>query len=283
MSELKHWLDEASEADEFERAILRAGLDADPPGTKQDQVWSGLMATLAVVPLTAATTSAQAVSAKAATAGLGKAAAVLLAVTKGFVVGLAIYGAEEGVSEISRRLSAEQAPAKAVQRATARPTTGSRLAEPQATASAFGITLTPAIDDAPSTRGSIQRGSVDPSANALARNAQKAAVTLPSVTTVENSELSRGARVSQLEAEARALRQARDELRTNRLVDAFATLEASRRQFPAPELDQEREALMIELLYRSGQATAGEQRAEAFLRRFPESPHLQQIKRLVAH
>jgi len=78
--------------------------------------------------------------------------------------------------------------------------------------------------------------------------------------------------VSRLEAEARALRQARDELRTNRLVDAFATLEASRRQFPAPELDQEREALMIELLYRSGQATAAEQRAEAFLRRFPEIP-----------
>ena len=31
MSEFKHWLDESSDADDFERAILRSGLDADPP------------------------------------------------------------------------------------------------------------------------------------------------------------------------------------------------------------------------------------------------------------
>ena len=49
-----------------------------------------------------------------------------------------------------------------------------------------------------------------------------------------------------------------------------------------PELYQEREALMIELLYRSGQVTAAEQRARAFLSHFPESPHAQQIRRFVA-
>ncbi|HEX3850474.1 MAG TPA: hypothetical protein VHW01_05875 [Polyangiaceae bacterium] len=73
------------------------------------------------------------------------------------------------------------------------------------------------------------------------------------------------------------------ELRSGRLADAFATREASRRQFSAPELYQEREALMIELLRRSGQAAAARERAQAFLSRFPESPHAEQIRQLAAH
>ncbi|HEX7452214.1 MAG TPA: hypothetical protein VF294_08015, partial [Polyangiaceae bacterium] len=88
-------------------------------------------------------------------------------------------------------------------------------------------------------------------------------------------------RASQLQAEAQALRSARAALRSGRLADAFATLEASRRQFSAPELYQEREALMIELLQRSGQTSAAKERAQAFLSRFPESPHAEQLRQLV--
>jgi len=56
------------------------------------------------------------------------------------------------------------------------------------------------------------------------------------------------------------------------------TLEASQRRFSAPTLDQEREALLIELVYRSGQFDAATARAQAFLARFPESPHAAQIR-----
>ena len=43
-----------------------------------------------------------------------------------------------------------------------------------------------------------------------------------------------------------------------------------------------REALMIELLYRSGQVAAAAQRAKAFLARFPESPHASQVQQFAA-
>jgi hypothetical protein len=51
---------------------------------------------------------------------------------------------------------------------------------------------------------------------------------------------------SRLEEETRMLRRARSELRSGALTAAFATLEASRHKFAAPELAQEREALTIE-------------------------------------
>ena len=117
--------------------------------------------------------------------------------------------------------------------------------------------------------------------SAAARAPLGSAAAPPSVATFDVSEPLSEPRSSQLEAETRALRRARDELRAGKLSDAFATLEASRREVSEPELYQEREALMIELLSHSGQASAAEQRARAFLSRFPESPHAQQVRRFV--
>jgi len=275
MSELKHWLDETSDADEFERAILRAGFEADPSDAKRDQIWTSLAATLAAAPLVAATTSVQAASTQAAAIGASKAGAVWLAVAKGFLVGLAVYGAAAGVSEISGRLSARPAPTVTTQRSIAktRATSGSG----EASGAASALPLPPTGDDAPKALRAAQRGS----GNALAREPLHPTPDLPSVATFDDSKPPGIARASQLEAETRALRRARDELRANKLADAFATLDASRRQFSAPELYQEREALMIELLHRSGQRAAAEQRANAFLGRFPESPHVQQIRRMM--
>jgi hypothetical protein len=293
MNELKHWLDETSEADDFERAILRAGLNADPPEAQQDQIWSGLMATLPLTSLVAATTGAQAASAlaasaqtaseqaaavgvgKAATVGVGKAAAVWLAVAKGFFVGLAIYGATASVSEISTRLNARHAPTPPAQR-TIQPR---RMASSTALLSTESPTpiVAPTNQAAPSPPHEPQRSNA--SARTVVREPLNPVAALPSVATFDDTEHSTRARVSQLAAETRALQRARDELRAGKLADAFATLEASRRQIGAPELYQEREALMIELLSRSGQTPVAKQRARAFLNRFPESPHAQQVRR----
>jgi len=278
MSELKHWLEESSEADEFERAILRAGLDAEPPEAKRDQIWSALMATLAVAPLAAATTSARAATAKAAVAGVNKTATVLLAVGKGFLVGLAAYGTAAGVGELADRRSAPHSRSSPAPQASAPVRGTSRDNEPSSTAST--AILLHANEEAHLMPRAIQRGIASP--NARARAPQDLAAVLPSVATFDDSGQPNGARLSQLEAETRALRSARNELRAGKLADAFATLETSRRQVTVPELYQEREALMIELLYRSGQVTAAEQRARAFLSHFPESPHAQQIRRFVA-
>jgi hypothetical protein len=86
---------------------------------------------------------------------------------------------------------------------------------------------------------------------------------------------------SRLEEEAALLQKARTELRSGALAAAFATLEASRERFSAPELYQEREALLIELLYRSGQRERARERARAFLARFPESPHAAGVRAFV--
>ena len=275
MSELKHWLDEASDADEFERSILRAGLEADPPQLVQDQIWSNLMG--AVLPVLAATAGVENVSAKAGTVGVGKASAVWLAVAKGFVVGLSVYGATAGVMEISNRLAAPPAPRASATRVVTKARFPS-IVEERPTAPPAPA-LEPASDDAPSRTRATSRGNDNPSAPA-ATNRETA---LPSVVSFDDESESHAsdARVSQLEGETRALRRARDELRAGKLADAFATLEASQRRFAAPELVQEREALMIELLARSGQQAAAAQRARAFLSRFPESPHAQQVRTLL--
>ena len=280
MSELKHWLDETSEADEFERSILRAGLEADPPQTTQDQIWSSLASTLAIAPLVAVTAAAETASAKAAGAGIAK-AGVWLAVAKGFVVGLAVYGAASGVSELSNRLEAHPAPVVNATHVTTPPRVARAVPEQQSAVPT--ATLAPTSDDEPAPDDPPAPNTA-PRAVASAPNQvpEKRIMDLPAVARFGNPERASATRSSQLEAETRALRRARDELRTGQLADAFATLEASQRQFSAPELYQEREALMIELLDRSGQKAAAAQRARAFLSRFPESPHAQQIRQFAA-
>jgi len=283
MSELKHWLDEASEADDFERSILRSGLERDPPRAKQDQVWDGLMATLAIAPLAAVTASPPAAAASAAATSVGKAGAVWLAVAKGFIVGLAVYGAAQGVSEVSNRIDPRRAPTPTAQQATisARPSrVMSRDAERSFAEPVSSPVPSAPSGDPPSRLPTTPRSNA--SVTAIAHGSPNPGPALPSTGSFDDPARANSARISQLEAETLALRQARAELRVGKLTDAFATLEAARRQFPAPELYQEREALTIELLYRSGQVAAAEQRARAFLIRFPESPHAHQIRQFAA-
>jgi hypothetical protein len=277
MSEFKHWLDESSDADDFERAILRSGLDAGPPPAKCDEVWAGITGTLALPPLL---TNAAAGTAKAAAGSASKAAAVWLSIAKGFVLGLAVYGAAAGVSELTRRFSTEHAvpiagapTAKHALRGA--PPAQLAMAEPAATEAPAPPTAVVTTSTSPAVATNNGATAKAPSA------ASNSTDTLPSVAAFDDP--ASAARASQLQAEALALRSARAELRSGRLADAFATLEASRRQFSAPELYQEREALMIELLQRSGQVAAARERANAFLSRFPESPHAEQIRRLVLH
>jgi outer membrane protein assembly factor BamD (BamD/ComL family) len=90
-----------------------------------------------------------------------------------------------------------------------------------------------------------------------------------------------GQRSSQLKEEAQVLRQARAQLRAGAFASAQALLDASQRRFAAPELYQERESLVIELLFRSGQTAAASQRAKRFLATFPESPHAARVRELI--
>lgn len=286
MTDPKHLLDEGSDADEFERSVLRSALDADPSETQQTEVWAGVTGVLAIVPLASSSLSAPSAALKLGGAA-SKAAAIWLGVGKGFIVGLAIYGASRCVAEIATHLTARARASVVLAPGGRDPRLLSTIAPSIAPQ---GPSPVPRLAD---PAAATVTGSASPvSSSAHAPNAVSAtqvapaipARALPSVASFEavDPTLPLPNHASQLAGETRALRAARDELRAGKLADAFATLEASRHEFSAPELYQEREALMIELLHDSGQSSAAAARAGAFLRRFPESPHAAQIRELTA-
>ena len=286
MSELKHWLDVSSDADDFERAVLRAGIEADPPAARRDEVWAGLLGALPLAPpggaLSPSTLSKPAATTGKGAAAAGKTGTVLLGLSKGFVAGLALYGASVGARELAARITTpEPAKARAQLVSSARPVRPP--AERVTAALPLESPAAPArVALAPSAPGPVAPATA--SASAALAQLPAAAHSPPAIAAFADPPSTArdegSARTSQLEAEARALRDARAQLRAGHLSAAFATLEASRRQFSAPALDQEREALTIELLAQSGQTAAAKQRAQAFLTHFPESPHAARVRQL---
>jgi hypothetical protein len=82
--------------------------------------------------------------------------------------------------------------------------------------------------------------------------------------------------------EAALLRRARSELYAGDAAAALATLELSRRDVRAPQLAPEREALVIEALYRSGRRAEASRLAREYLARFPDSPHGSKLRALLS-
>jgi hypothetical protein len=83
---------------------------------------------------------------------------------------------------------------------------------------------------------------------------------------------------SRLAAEGRVVLEARADLRDGRPDDALGVLEAASVEFADGALVQEREALTIEALARTGRRADAGRRAAAFLRAYPESPHASAVK-----
>ena len=76
--------------------------------------------------------------------------------------------------------------------------------------------------------------------------------------------------------------EAREGLRAGRASVVLRQLEAARPRFPDGTLAQEREALTIEALWRTGQKAAARQRAETFARTYPGSPHAARVQQLTS-
>ena len=74
---------------------------------------------------------------------------------------------------------------------------------------------------------------------------------------------------------------ARRVLRAGDPARALTLLDAARARFPDGILAQEREALTIEALVRSGQRSVATKHAEAFLREYPKSPHGADVRSFV--
>jgi hypothetical protein len=277
----KRWLDEGSGARELERELLRAGLDADPPDAAETLVFQRLRATLG--PGLSGDGSGPALdgaAGPAASAGGGSVAAntaTLALFAKGVVLGvgfsLAAVGGNRWLERAPVRTPESRAPVELpLPRPSEKPASGGELnprADENGTSSRSGDVL-------PDLDAPVQREDARASSSAASDLTETRA--LGPTAAAPSASVATLTSVSQLREEATLLARARDELRAGALAAAFATLEAARRRFSAPELVQEREALGIELLHRSGETAAARQRARAFLERFPESPHAARVR-----
>jgi TolA-binding protein len=87
---------------------------------------------------------------------------------------------------------------------------------------------------------------------------------------------------SQLLRESALLEQGRRVLRAGDTAGAWRTLQQLAAEFPAGQLVQEREALAIELLWRSGRRSEASERIRAFVRAYPNSAHAARLRSLLA-
>lgn len=285
----KRWIEAGSDASEFERALLASGLDADPPAEAEGAVWHSVASTLGVpLPPVAATTSAAA-SVKALTS-----VSALVTLGKGFALGVAVSLGLVGVA----RLETARAPDAQPTRAPLVRSTRAAVTQESGTKSIAAPNPLPELPRtavstlvAEAARGELPATDPSPRAPSPPRLPEASApvtdlgpTSLPSVAAFPiaaprgPSPQAEREHQSQLEEEALLLRRARAELRANRIAAAFATLEASREKFSLPELRQEREALLIELLFRSGERARGVEKARRFLVQYPQSPHAAQVR-----
>lgn len=299
----KRWLDDDDAASSPMKDLLRAGKDdLDPPDGAENAVWLALAAKIGTSAATAgaaakgaaAASAKGAVTASAATsAGVttGATAAVsgglLKAILIGTVSGIVAvtgYSALSPTGPSAPPANVVTAPESASPRAdlpaprgnSPAPSSESRVApSPSSQPSAA-----PATNDAPSPSS---QPSVAPSPSG---DATSAAVSPPS----QGADVTSGDapapgsaedRERLLREEREMVNQARTALRGGDTGGAMRLLEQARVKFPNGALGQEREALAIETLAKSGAREAASARAAAFIKAHPTSPHAARLQLFV--
>jgi hypothetical protein len=280
MNRPKRWIEDKSESTPLERAILRPALTIAIPSGAEQRVWAKLMA---AAPLTAvALTASSAAGSSAATVAAEGSATAAATIGTGVKLGLGVIGKAFVIGAASGALFAG-----GVSVVTSPPSSQEAAVPPAVQArSEEGVKLERSSAKRPSASVSQQDepasdlpGSPQPPARETvaarlpeSRSLEGAQPPAPSVTSFPTLS-PEPAPSSRLREEAAVLRRAREALRQGNLSVAFAELEVARTAFPRGALGEEREALTIELLARSGQRDAARQRAQAFLRRFPNSAY----------
>ncbi|HMJ13245.1 MAG TPA: hypothetical protein VK524_17615 [Polyangiaceae bacterium] len=260
-------LSASSDADELERELLASVRHVHPPRGAQAHVWSGLAAQLAAATLVTAAHGSLGV---ATSGGGASAAAAAPAAGSAVASGAAASGATKtGFGVLSKALVAKLGVAVALGVAAAgagtlwvatheSPQRLVRHAWPAPSAVVSGLeqrpsVTEPALDGAPS-----------PSSTKRPLATRRAAAT-----------------ADRLAAESQLLAEARAQLRSGDVAAARGSLKRLRTRFPKGGLRQEREVLAIEVLSERGNTRATEQRARAFIKAHPESPHSQNLRRFL--
>ncbi len=242
MTDPKYLSDEGSEATALERELLQAARGVRLSVSEKQAIWAGV--TLLVVP--AAASAAPSVAPAAAT----KAALGLTPLVKGVLLALGLGGLSAGGYWLSR--GSEPAPAASAARSVVSASSASNASPvPAATTGVPVVADTAPAPSAASSGAPSKAASHEPSASE-----QKSA----------------------LSDESAAVLQIRRTLRAGDASGALRLLEQARQRFPRGALSQEREALGIEALAKSGATAAAARKAQAFLRAYPKSPYASDVQ-----
>ncbi len=310
MSAPKRWLEDGGGATRGERDLLRRALTQEPPPEAKDAVWSALLAQLPPIPggsgaggssggggssaaqgAGSAKAAAGAKAAGTAGAAAGGSSATLAGAVGGGLLKSALLGAGSAIALIASYTvvaplvspGQQAAPPPSAQSA---PDSSASPSQPGAADAppGAGEALAPIAPELPappanndSAREPSAAPSTDPRSSApsgAARDAKVPGAASPSSRGSAAPAMDRETRTLE---ESRRLTEARDALRRGDSAGALNTLSELQRAVPGGILGQEREALAIEALAKSGRSAEAQARARAFLQANPESPHAPRV------
>lgn len=259
MSDPTRLLHEESDADALERALLESLHHVGPSERDKAAAWQGLSAGLVAAGVVGASTAASAGAAASAMGGasakLTTAGATASALSKAWLVKVAVLVTLSGATTSGVLLYRER--------------TRDPKAAPTAAQPAHEEVARPAGIGAPSV------------ADTLSDEADTQPVTQPEPQRRARAKAPAPRAEDTLAQESALLREARAALRSGDLTAAEATLTRLTRAFPRGVLAQESDVLAIELLVARDQNAAARARAARFVAQHPESPHSAKLERLL--
>lgn len=273
MTDPTRWADIDAAATPLEQSLVRAGQAVRMPTEDKDLLWVRILGAIPPVPANPAPptlgNATQPVTATAATAPTTfKIMGVVLAMIGTGAVAHQIGWWASGNAE---RGSTRSAAARDFQEASG--------AAPRAVTAATSI---PTQADAPAQSGldadTNSEKKVEPSAAAGLNELRQIA---PKTTPSPAGTSSAASAVSLLKEESQVVLAARQALRAGDATTGLRILEKAQQRFGAGILSEEREALWIEALARSGDRARASKRAKAFLSSHPKSPHTADVQRYV--
>jgi hypothetical protein len=271
---MRRLLDDSNGGSSFERDLLRAGANLEPPKGADAAIFAALLAK------TAAGAAATASTAKAAAATASQASSVAKASAGAAKAGAAAVAAKTGAGGAAIATAAGAGLLKSVLIGA-----GSAIF----VLGTYSVVAPPAKDDAPVPTVAAVVAPPPVVATPTPKTPQNSGVA-PAPTEVTSADpapppsaaaphaaKSADSDIDRLKQESAMLATARDALRRGDAAGALAQLEKTRAAFPGGVLVQEREALTIEALYQRGDRGAAAERAKAFLKAYPASPHATRI------
>jgi len=247
--------DSSEELSDSVRRLLLVGIEAAPPSGLGANVWAGLCAKLpAAGSAVGSPQGADGAGLQGAHLGGVLVKVVLAAVTIGaLVLGVRALRGFDQPAPVAPKLSFTGAPQA--------PPVSSAAVEAEAPPAAPSALVAHAANAPHSGKLAVAR-------TALVASSQPA-------------EPSQPARPSDASEESRMVAAARDALRAGNSAGALSLLGQAQQRFGTGVLGQEREALTIEALSKSGQRAAAQTRGQAFLKNYANSPYSARIRSIV--